>query len=135
MDRGLFIEGFEKGNLPAGQWSHLGHLRVALHYCLATLSEEEAMIQIRCGLIRYGALSTPGITCNVRYHETKTLFWIKQVRKFIASNSDKNYDELVALIRESELISKDYILNFYDEDVLESTLARAFYIEPTKQKA
>lgn len=130
MNIETLIQQFESAILPKDEWHHLAHLRVALYYNLKQVTKYDALIKMRCSLIRYGALRNPSIVCVDRYNETITTFWIFTLDRFIKRNPDKSFEELEDILMKSELISKDYILKFYSRDLLDSKKAKATYVAP-----
>ena len=122
---------FKSATLPRTEWNHIAHLRVALYYTYSTkLSDDELLIHIRFSLICYAARTNPDYECTKRYHQTKTVFWIQQMRLFITNNPGKTLDELDALLLGTELVSNTYVEKFYSPEVLDSAKARATYVAP-----
>src|ERR1700748_306470 len=76
---------FESCEFAPTQFEHREHLTVALCYRLR-LSDEEALGRMRQSLSRF--VEAHGITPGL-YHETLTLFWLKRVRAFIESESER----------------------------------------------
>lgn len=132
MTLDVLINRFISATLLKEDWNHINHIRVALYYAFKEKNEYKAISQVKCGLIIYASRINPFYGCDSRYHETKTVFWVKEIKKFITQNPGKRLKTLDKLILKSEMISKDYILKHYSEEVLDSDIARAMYLHPTK---
>lgn len=133
MDIKILIHHFEQGTLPKEKWKHDTHLKVALWYALQENDIWHAFCKIKAGIIVRNHsvdIQNSGIK---GYHETITMFWVKEVYSFIAKQPDKNYNNLIEKLLSSEPFNqdhRDYIQQFYSINILKSTKARAIYIKP-----
>lgn len=120
---------FQQQALPPKDWTHEAHLTVALwHLKNYTLSEATCML--RSGIITYNKASGGENTPTRGYHETITLLWIKIIHDFVHKNSDKNLLDLCNAFLASEYAARELPLQFYSRELLFSTDARAFWVEP-----
>lgn len=123
------IEQFEDCSLAKSEWTHASHLIVALWY-LSKHTTEDATRCIREGIQRLNAAHGVIATPYGGYHETLTLFWIKQVSGFIQKDpthallTDKAND-LIRYLSDSKLP-----LQYYSRERLFSPEARSDWIEP-----
>lgn len=123
---------FQSQTLALDAWTHEAHLTVALWH-LKNYSLAEATCYLRSGIITYNnAVGTPNNPSR-GYHETLTLFWIKIVCHFVTTNSDKNLLTLCNIFLESAYAAREFPLQFYSRDLLFSTEARAFWVEPDQK--
>jgi hypothetical protein len=103
---------FQEHTLPAAQWTHAAHIRIARMH-LARYSLDEAHILMRVGIIRlnlvHGLVETP----QRGYHETLTRVWLVLVKA--SSGAD---------------IERDAPLRYYSRQRLFSVDARARFVEP-----
>ncbi|MGE3819165.1 MAG: hypothetical protein AB7I30_06990 [Isosphaeraceae bacterium] len=122
-----FVRSFEDLSLPRNQWTHAGHLTVALWY-LSKHTRAEATGLIRDGIIGY---NRHGGKLN-GYHETVTLAWIEVIDRFLAERDrSRPISELVAALLEA-VGGRDYLLRHYSRETLFSDLARARWVPPDR---
>lgn len=123
------IRGFETGTLPRAQWTHRAHLLVACWY-LVCRPEPEATERIRQGIKQYNASQGILTTPTGGYHETMTIFWIRLLRRFLATATLDC--SLVSLMNEmlSLYDKKSLPFEYYTRERLMSPEARATWIEP-----
>lgn len=123
----VFVRSFEDRSLPRSQWTHAGHLTVALWH-LRNHSKAEATRRIREGLIGYSRDSGKPNA----YHETVTLAWIEVIAGFLADQDRaRTVSELVARLME-EVGGRDFLLRHYSKEVLFSDLARERWVPPDR---
>jgi hypothetical protein len=127
MDDVALVEAFEACSLPATEFRHAEHVRVAWLYLASGESFEEAALRFCKGLRRYAA----SLGKADRYHETITWAFLALVNErrhacpaisfdsFAEQNGDLFEPDLAALAR------------FYDRDTLRSDLARRVFLLPT----
>ena len=75
------VREFNNCTMPRSNWNHTAHLIVALWY-LTHYSELEAINNIRTGIKKYNVAVGTKNTKNSGYHETITMFWMKNIRKY-----------------------------------------------------
>jgi hypothetical protein len=115
---------FESCTLPKDEWNHTAHLRVALYYLFFD-DYYVAISKIRCGIIRYNQSIETENACSKKYHETITMFWITEVKKFIDNFGLGTIKDKEEGLLDSQLVCKDYIFKFYNSRLIESDEARA----------
>lgn len=126
------IEKFEDCTLPKEEWTHAAHLVMALVY-LRKYSPEEAGNRIREGIKRYNMAvsATPGQSGG--YHETITTMYIHILSCFLTLiHSHHSLEDLVQMMINHELASRDFLLRFYSKEVLFSDAARHGWVEPDR---
>jgi GNAT superfamily N-acetyltransferase len=116
---------FHDRTLPAAQWTHAAHLRVAwLH--LARHELDEAHLRMRAGIIRlnaaHGLIETP----QRGYHETLTRVWLVLVR---AARRRAIGNDSTSVVSQPGL-ARTAPLEFYRHDRLFSIEARATFVPP-----
>jgi len=120
------IEGFESCRTAGDAFTHRQHLTVAAWY-LKTLSEDEALTRMRTGLLRF--LTHHGEN-TTKYNETITLFWLKKVRQCLEdSSSGSSFTEKTNSMLEA-LASSRMILDYYSEELLNSSTAKSKWVAP-----
>lgn len=123
------VRKFNNCTLQRSNWNHAAHLIIALWY-LTHYPELEAVNNIRDRIKKYNSAMGIQTTKNSGYHETITLFWIKIVQQYLATNSANNSfvelaNNLVKLYENSALP-----FEYYSREYLMSWSARINWIEP-----
>ena len=117
------VSAFEMCSFHPSEFRHYQHLTVALWY-VWHFSPEEATSKMTKGIRRLA--ETYGKT---GYHETITLFWLRIVSNFAAEHKEESLAATAnALIDKYD--DKDFIRQFYSEDLLASAKAKAEWVEP-----
>ena len=101
---------FHERTLPAAQWTHAAHLRVAAMH-LARYSLDEAHLLMRVGIIRLNAAQGLVETATRGYHETLTRVWL-------------------VLVGAGEHTDRNAPLRYYSRERLFSLAARTTFMEP-----
>ena len=110
LDNDALWHAFHERTLPAAQWTHAAHLRVAAMH-LARYSLDEAHLLMRVGIIRLNAAHGLVETATRGYHETLTRVWLM-------------------LVASGQSIDRDAPLRYYSRERLFSLEARTRFIEP-----
>ncbi|HEX8548649.1 MAG TPA: hypothetical protein VF691_16925 [Cytophagaceae bacterium] len=126
------IEQFSTHVLPEDKWTHQAHLTVAFWY-LFNFTIDEATCYLRSGIITYNRARGKRSTPTEGYHETITLFWIKVIDNYLKTFPSKLLLESCNAFLNSKFSERNYILSFYSKDILATSNARAFWIEPNLQ--
>ena len=123
MDDQTFLQAFEDGTLPPGEFSHRGHIRMAWLY-LRAYGWDEGITHIRSGIQTFAArLGATG-----KYHETITLFWARVVHHMITEQPQiDNFEVFLAAF--PQILDSHLIQQHYSADVLRSPLARQQWVE------
>jgi len=116
------VESFEACTIHPAEFRHYQHLTVALWY-VWSLSYEEAVAKMTTGIRRlaqaYGKMG---------YHETITLFWLRIVSEFSIEPTDSLTATANRMIQKYN--NKDYILEYYSSELLDSEKAKSEWVEP-----
>lgn len=119
---------FHAASLPAADWTHHAHLRVAWMYSRRH-ALDDAHILMRVGIIRlnasHGLVETPARG----YHETMTRAWLRLVAAAMRS-APEHETSLSFLEAHAARLGKDAPLRHYTRERLLSTEARARFVEP-----
>jgi len=119
---------FHDTTLPAAQWTHAAHLRIAwLH--LARHELDEAHLRMRVGIIRLNAAHGLVETAQRGYHETLTWVWLALVAAARRRAPGPDSTVLVAEPRPPGL-ERDAPLAYYSRARLFSVAARARFVPP-----
>lgn len=111
--------------LAKDEFHHRDHLAVATAYLYAS-DFEAALERMRASLKRFAAHhGVSGL-----YHETLTRFWLLQVEQRL--NRSLCLCEAVQKIQQ-QLADKDFALEYYSRESLNSAEARGKWIEPDLQ--
>lgn len=120
-----FIRAFEAAEIPAADFDHRAHVRLA-YVCLCRHDVDRAHDRIRKSLQRF--LAHVGAPPE-KYHETMTRAWILAVRHFMDRTAP--CDSSDALIeRHPELLDGNIMLTHYSAGLLFSDEARRTFVEP-----
>lgn len=131
MERSLSDEelwlAFGASKLPAGDWTHRAHLRVAWMF-LKRHPLDEAHVLMRVGIIRlnvfHGLVETP----SRGYHETLTRLWLSLVASLMKTTDAPSSGAFVDACIDS--LGKDAALRYYSRERVMSVRARAIFVEP-----
>src|SRR5438270_4241740 len=115
---------FERGEIRNEDFHHVSHLRVAWVYLSESQSTEEAAERLSVTLKRFAASAGK----PEKYHETVTRFWTELLAKLRDSTGSVQFDQLV--VRNPQLLEKNFSLQYYSRDLLFSDLARTTWVEP-----
>lgn len=119
------VRGFERQLLPNAAFDHRAHLTVGLWYVYHE-GEWDALAKLREGLIAF----LRGLGMQGHYHETKTVFWVKMLTRFVAERPRTGFDGLLSDLLQSPLADKSQPARYYSAERLASTEARASYVVP-----
>ncbi len=123
-----FRDAFEIGNVPASEFHHRDHLRLAYVY----LCENETSVAfnlVKGAILRF--LKLNGVPAE-KYHETITLAWIQAVRHFMERcHTAESFDELIA--NDVRLLDTEIMLTHYKRETLYSDTARYKFVSPDLQ--
>jgi hypothetical protein len=120
-----FRADFEAGRLPAAQFDHRAHVRLAYTY-LAESDADAATTRMRTALLAF--LRHHGIPI-AKYHETMTRAWILAVRHFMETSAASASAD--AFIDDNpRLLDAKIMMTHYSAGLLFSEEARSRFIEP-----
>lgn len=119
-----FQSAFERCELPAEQWTHLAHIRVAW-VCLNLESSMAALARIREGILRY---NTEVLDRRQKYHETVTVAFTHLVADRMRAG--ENWGDFAERTNELTDAGNPILLTYYSENRLFSEKARSAFIEP-----
>jgi hypothetical protein len=125
LDDDALWQAFHDRTLPAAQWTHTAHLRIAwLH--LARHELDEAHLRMRVGIVRLNAAHGLVETPERGYHETLTRVWlalVRAARSRCAAGDSTTFVSAAGLERTAPL-------QFYSHARLFSLEARAMFVPP-----
>jgi hypothetical protein len=122
-----FLEAFENCSLPAADWTHEAHVRMAWLY-LRKLGEESGLGRIRLGIRRYNAQV---LKKSLAYHETITIAYARLIaHRLTTLPIGHTFDDFRAV--SSDLLDRKLsaLLIHYRHETLLGDLARARFIQP-----
>ena len=128
MTDDAFLKQFEAAAIPADEWRHREHVRIAYLY-LRRHPLEIAIGKMRDGLHTLNAAHKVPDVPDRGYHDTITLAWMRLVYCALcefgpAESADAFLDQ------HTQLLSKRALLLFYSRDRLMSPGAKAAFVEP-----
>ena len=126
-DAELLVQ-FEGCTLPAEQWHHAEHIRIAYLY-LRQHDFPAALDWMRAGLKALNAAQNVPESLDRGYHETLTRGWLQLVHVILAEYGPAA-DSLAFLEAHPELSQRKTLRLFYSRDRLRSWPAKAEFIEP-----
>jgi hypothetical protein len=106
-----------------GTFGHRQHVDLAWRYLHLTdqLKAEAWMREaIRHVAFRHGAAD--------KYHETRTIAWIKLVAIHVHRSDAASFDEFIA--NNSDLLNTQLLDHFYSDEVIQGAIARQNWVEP-----
>ncbi|MDX2002888.1 MAG: hypothetical protein SFW35_10680 [Chitinophagales bacterium] len=124
----VLLEQFLQQTLPAAEWTHRAHLRVAFQLSKSH-SLEAAFQQMKHGILAlnkvHGVIETP----ERGYHETITYAWVQLIHPFA---QQLNSSEAL-FTQYPQLLQPTFLLQYYDREVLHSLEARKTYIPSQRE--
>ncbi len=119
---------FESGSLPAAEFHHADHVRMAFAY-LGQLPLLQALERFSTALRRFAASQgKPHL-----YNETITWAYLFLIHERIARVAEKQTWEQFAIENPDLLTWKDGVLNrYYAQETLQSELAKRVFVLPDK---
>jgi len=123
-----FLRQFEAAIIPASQWHHREHIRVAYLY-LTRFQQSIAIERIISGIKALNTAQKVPDSIDRGYHDTITQAWIRLVQCTLdefgpAESADAFMD------KQTQLLSKRALLFFYSRERIMSAEAKASFIEP-----
>jgi hypothetical protein len=124
LDDDAFVEAFESCRLPAAQFHHADHIRLAW-ILLGRMSEEQATARIELDIRRFAAHN--GV--SGKYHHTITLAWMKLVAAARRATPEPCvFDEFAE--RHRELFDRKILSRYYTSERLAAREAKMGWVEP-----
>ncbi|HET7746551.1 MAG TPA: hypothetical protein VFM29_04565 [Vicinamibacteria bacterium] len=105
MSDTAYLRAFERGEVPASEFGHASHLRLALACLEESPGVDEAAARMAAALRAFAA----SVGRPEKYHHTMTLFWVRMVAR---------------------LLDRDLPLAYYSRERLFGDAARAGWLEP-----
>jgi hypothetical protein len=118
---------FGASTLPAADWTHRAHLRVAWMF-LKRYPLDEAHVLMRVGIIRLNAFHGLVETPSRGYHDTLTRLWLSLVAARMKTTDAPSSAAFVDACIDS--LGKDAVLRHYSRELIASVRARATFVEP-----
>lgn len=125
LDDDALWSAFHDRTLPAAQWTHVAHVRVAWMH-LTRHALDEAHVLMRVGIIRLNAAHGLVETATRGYHETITRVWLILVAA--ARQRDPGSDSRAFLAAHG--LARDTPLRYFSRERLFSLAARASFVAP-----
>ena len=120
-----FVDQFETCRLPADQFHHRQHLRLARLY-LIRYGEQHAAVRIGEAIRRYAA----HLGKSDKYHETMTIAWLRLTAAAMRRFPNVSFEELLEL--SPDLTDKATLENYYSPELLRSDAARLQFVPPDR---
>ena len=120
-------EAFYERSIPASQWTHREHLRIAWMH-LGRWSLDESHLRMRGGIIRLNVVHNLEETVMRGYHETLTRVWFTLIGA--ARSEAPAPDSEAFLARHFDRLGKDTPLRHYTRERLFSPTARSVFLAP-----
>lgn len=127
------VHQFEKGTLPKEKWTHEAHFVMALWYCCQQ-PLPQAIASIKEGIKKYNVSVGGENTDHSGYHETITVFYIRQIITYVLQTcADKQFESKLKGLWLQEFLAKDFPLTYYSRELLMSKEARKNWLAPDLQ--
>ncbi len=119
------VRAFESAELPAGQFSHAAHVRVAWHY-LKQAPLPEALARFIASLQRFAAAH--GV--SGKYHETVTVAYVLLIAERLDGARELSWPQFAA--RNPDLLERhpSALARYYSGALLSSERARRSFVMP-----
>lgn len=127
MDDEALWDAFSASKLPAPEWTHRAHLRVAWMF-LERHSFDEAHLLMRVGIVRLNAFHELVETPSRGYHETLTRAWLSLVAASRGTASARSSEAFLDACGES--LTTSAVFRHYSREHVMGVRARAIYVEP-----
>ena len=125
-----FVQAFETQTLPAGAFTHTGHVRAAWWY-LRRYPLGDAIDRFRTALRAYAE----SLRASGKYHETITVTWLLLIEERLGTDARGLGWETFAA-RHPELFEREALLAlYYDRGTLASERARRGFVMPDRMIA
>jgi hypothetical protein len=123
-----FLKAFQDGTLPATEWTHTAHVRMAW-LSLTRLSLGRALRKVRAGIRRYNAVQG-----GDGYHDTITVAYVRLIHaRLSGSDGPETFAEFCA--RNPDLLDRSLavLLHHYEKATLFSPRAKERFVEPDRE--
>jgi hypothetical protein len=121
------IDGFESTTLPAGQFTHEAHVRVAWWY-LTHLPMLEAVAAFSAGLRRFASANGAA----GKYHETVTLAWMLLIASRLVGGEHSVWTEFARRNPDLFVPRPSPLAAYYSAETLASERARSGFVLPDR---
>ena len=128
LDDDALVAEFESCGLPASQFHHADHIRLAWIY-LGRMSEKAATARIEQAIRRFAAHN--GV--SQKYHHTITLAWMRLVASALEATPKACAFEVFAE-RHPELFDVKALSLYYSSELLMSIPAKTGWVEPDRNE-
>jgi hypothetical protein len=128
MDDATLLARFEDCTLPAEQWTHQAHVRVAYLY-LCAHPHDEALRRMREGIQRYNTARQVPVDPHRGYHETLTQTWLALVAATLR-HYGAGKDSLDFCRQQPHLLERTLPRLYYTRRLLLSPEAKRSFVEP-----
>jgi hypothetical protein len=122
-----FLLSFEQCSLSGKCLTHSAHIRMAWLQMERSDTFEQALERIRTGLKVFNS----SVKTTVPYHETITVAFARIIHGRRLEGKVQTWQEF--LVQNNDLLSKNFLAQYYSPDLLLSTEARHQFIEPDRQ--
>ena len=123
---------FRSQELPKTAWNHESHIQVAFWYNWH-FSFEEALQQVRQGIIAYNEAVGTLNTNDSGYHETLTVYWMRISRRFLVANKYQSIEEAIRAFIATDESEKTSPFRYYTKEALFSVKARHQWVDGNLQ--
>ena len=128
MDDETLFAAFAARTLPAAEWTHQAHLRIAWMHLARYPDLDEAHLRVRIGIVRLNTAHGLEETPTRGYHETLTRVWLSLVaaaRVVEACGDSRSF-----LARHVGAFDRAAPLAHYSRERIMSVRARSVFVEP-----
>jgi len=126
-DDDALLDGFENGTIPAGEFHHAEHVRVAWMY-LRRHPLPDALARFIAGLKRFAAgHGVPGL-----YHETITIAFVLVIAERLDDAPDASWSDFAAKNTDLLAWKPSVLAKYYSDETLASERARRSFVMPDR---
>ena len=128
----VLMQAFRMCTIPAAEWAHREHLRIATLFLVETRDLDTAHILMRVGIIRQNAAQGLVETAIRGYHETITRAWLLVVQNALAEDREL-FSSTQALLASTRAHRARLPLRYYSRDRLMSRRLAATFVTSDRQ--
>jgi hypothetical protein len=127
MTEDELVAAFESARLPAEQFSHAEHVRVAWWY-LGRYSLPCAVVRFATALRRFAAAHGAA----GKYHETVTVAWMLIIAERLRGSGASSWDAFAAANADLLVRTPSVLSRYYTDETLASERARQQFVLPDR---
>lgn len=125
-----YVDRWQTGRLSKDEWTHEMHLICGLWAVLSF--QERSLEAMRARILRHNEAVGTINSDSSGYHETLSVWWLAQIRRFAVENAVEAFGEAAIdlLIFDEQLAQRNGWLAHWSEAAMKSVEARRSFLKP-----